>query len=228
MPTPPLAGRILTSLVAGLLVFGTGVVLNPGHPSSPIVWGPALAATVAALVGLVLLERFESRPTPTAAALPQAAGETLLSFEAMPPGGIQTREDGIRRLEEELALAQEYGRPLGLVILGLDASTGSPDLEDQMIGLEEVAFGAMRTNDIVFKSGPTELVVLLPETATEAARAVVQRIQTRSVGVGTVRAALAWADGAENAAAALEELESGLELCRLSGRLTADPYHLLV
>jgi hypothetical protein len=209
-------------------VLGTGLVLNPGHPASPVVWAPALAATVAALVALFLLERFDTRPAPQPVDAPSTGGETLLSFGAMPPGGIQSREEGMRRLEEELALAQEYGRPLGLVMLGLDASTGSPDLEDQMIGLEEVAFGAMRTNDIVFKSGPTELVLLLPETATEAARTVVRRIQTRSLAVGTVRAALAWADGAENAAAALEELESGLELCRLSGRLTADPFHLLV
>lgn len=145
----------------------------------------------------------------------------------MPPGGIQDRQVGMRRLEEELALAQEYGRPLGLVMLGLDASTGSPDLEDTMLGLEEIAFGAMRTTDIAFKSGPTELVLLLPETATEAARGVVTRIQERTAMLGTVRAALAWSDGAESAAAAIEELECGLELCRLSGRLTADPFHLL-
>lgn len=225
---PSLLWRILAALVAGILVLGIGIVLNLEHPTNPMVWAPALTAAVASLVALVLLGRLESRPPTGAPSAPPTGGETLLSFGAMPPGGIQTREDGIRRLEEELALAQEYGRPLGLVMLGLDASTGSPDLEDQMIGLEEVAFGALRTNDIVFKSGPTELVVLLPETATEAARAVVRRIQNRSVGVGTVRAALAWADGVENAAAAVEELESGLELCRLSGRLTADPFHLLV
>ena len=228
MAAAPLLRRLLAALLVGAAALGAGLAVNPAHPSNPGVWLPGLVAAGATLLASLLLGRFDAVATPAGESTPGGAGETLLSFGAMPPGGLQSREEGLRRLEEELALAQEYGRPLGLVMLGLDASTGSPDLEDQMLGLEEVAFGAMRTNDVVFKSGPTELVVLLPETATEAARAVVRRIQSRSLGVGTVRAALAWADGVENAASALEELESGLELCRLSGRLTADPFHLLV
>jgi len=220
--------RVVAAIVAGLVVLATGLLLSPGHHLEPSVWGPSLAASLAALLALVLVRNAGPAAPPVSGSTPAAGAETLLSFGAMPPGGIQTREAGLHRLEEELALAHEYGRPLGLVMLGLDASTGSPDLEDHMIGLEEVCFGAMRNNDVVFEAGPSELVLLLPETATEAARSVVRRIQVRSLGVGTVRATLAWADGVENAAAAMEELESGLELCRLSGRLTADPFHLLV
>ena len=153
-----------------------------------------------------------------------------LNFTALPAGGVLDPAQGRARVEEELAVAEEYGRPLALLLVGLDVPLGilSADLEDRMAGLEEIVLGAVRAQDVVFQHGRSELLLMLPETRSDLARVVVARIDERArAEVGAVRGALAAPTPAQPLADILGELEEGLDLCRSTGVSFADPARLL-
>ena len=153
-----------------------------------------------------------------------------LNFTALPPGGVLDPALGRARVEEELAVAQEYGRPLALLLVGLDVPLGilSADLEDLMAGLEEIVLGAVRAQDVVFQQGRSELLLMLPETRPDLARVVVARIDERArAEVGSVRGALAAPAPGQQLADIVEELEEALDYCRSTGISFADPDRLL-
>ncbi|TMD89358.1 MAG: hypothetical protein E6I73_10715 [Chloroflexi bacterium] len=158
------------------------------------------------------------------------AAPVPLNFTALPPGGILEPVRGRERVEEELAVAEEYGRPLALLLVGLDVPLGilAADLEDRMAGLEEVVLGAVRAQDVVFQHGNAELLVMLPETRPDLARVVVARIDQRArAEVGGVRGALAAPAHGQALGEILVELEEALDLCRSTGLPFADPARLL-
>ena len=68
------------------------------------------------------------------------------------------------RLEEELARAADYGRPLALAVI-------TPGKAADHHAVAAHAIGALRRMDIVACDGTSELVVVLPELGGEAARA---------------------------------------------------------
>jgi hypothetical protein len=153
-----------------------------------------------------------------------------LNFTALPAGGVLDPAQGLARVEEELAVAEEYARPLALLLIGLDVPLGilAADLEDLMAGLEEIVLGAVRAQDVVFQRGKSELLLLLPETRSDFARVVVTRIDERArAEVGTVRGALAAPAAGQPLEDILSELEEALDLCRSTGVTFADPARLL-
>ena len=68
------------------------------------------------------------------------------------------------RLEEELARAADYGRPLALAVI-------TPGKAADHHAVAAHAIGALRRMDVVACDGTSELVVVLPELGGEAARA---------------------------------------------------------
>ena len=185
-----------------------------------------LAAIVA---GQLAVGRRQVRP-PAPVVEEDEPAPVPLNFTALPAGGVLDPAQGRARVEEELAVAEEYGRPLALLLVGLDVPLGilSADLEDRMAGLEEIVLGAVRAQDVVFQHGRSELLLMLPETRSDLARVVVARIDERArAEVGAVRGALAAPTPAQPLADILGELEEGLDLCRSTGVSFADPARLL-
>lgn len=218
------AFSLATAAVAILVLLGGPLLKLPGEVTLVI-----LVVTSAAMVALSQLGRGR-REVPA----PVEAGEPApvpLNFTALPPGGILDPARGRERVEEELAVAEEYGRPLALLLVGLDVPLGilAADLEDRMAGLEEIALGALRAQDVVFAQGKSELLVMLPETRPGLARVVVARIDQRArAEVGGVRGALAAPAPGQPLADILIELEEALDLCRSTGLPFADPARLLL
>ena len=189
----------------------------------------AAVLLAAILAGQLAVGRRQVRP-PAPVVEEDEPAPVPLNFTALPAGGVLDPAQGRARVEEELAVADEYGRPLALLLVGLDVPLGilSADLEDRMAGLEEIVLGAVRAQDVVFQHGRSELLLMLPETRSDLARVVVARIDERArAEVGAVRGALAAPTPAQPLADILGELEEGLDLCRSTGVSFADPARLL-
>jgi len=189
----------------------------------------AAVLLAAILAGQLAVGRRQVRP-PAPVVEEEEPAPVPLNFTALPAGGVLDPAQGRARVEEELAVAEEYGRPLALLLVGLDVPLGilSADLEDRMAGLEEIVLGAVRAQDVVFQHGRSELLLMLPETRSDLARVVVARIDERArAEVGAVRGALAAPTPAQPLADILGELEEGLDLCRSTGVSFADPARLL-
>jgi len=189
----------------------------------------AAVLLAAILAGQLAVGRRQVRP-PAPVVEEEEPAPVPLNFTALPAGGVLDPAQGRARVEEELAVADEYGRPLALLLVGLDVPLGilSADLEDRMAGLEEIVLGAVRAQDVVFQHGRSELLLMLPETRSDLARVVVARIDERArAEVGAVRGALAAPTPAQPLADILGELEEGLDLCRSTGVSFADPARLL-
>jgi len=213
-----------TALVATVVLLTGPLLKVPGEVTLVI-----LVVASAAAVALSQLGQRRREVSPPVEAV--EAAPTPLNFTALPPGGILDPARGRQRVEEELAVAEEYGRPLALLLVGLDVPLGilAADLEDRMAGLEEVVVGAVRAQDVIFPHGRAELLVMLPETRADLARVVVARIDQRARGeVGGVRGALAAPSApGQPLGDILVELEEALDLCRSTGLHFADPARLL-
>lgn len=212
-----------TALVATLVLLIGPLLKVPGEVTLVIL--VVVSAAMVALSQLGQRRRLVQPPLEIVEAAP-----IPLNFTALPPGGILDPARGRERVEEELAVAEEYGRPLALLLVGLDVPLGIlvADLEDRMAGLEEIVLGALRAQDVVFPHGKAELLVLLPETRRDLARVVVARIDQRTKAeVGGVRGALAAPTPGQPLADILVELEEALDLCRNTGLPFADPARLL-
>ncbi|HTC81450.1 MAG TPA: hypothetical protein VK848_07955, partial [Acidimicrobiia bacterium] len=118
----------------------------------------AAVLLAAILAGQLAVGRRQVRP-PAPVLEEEEPAPVPLNFTALPAGGVLDPAQGRARVEEELAVAEEYGRPLALLLVGLDVPLGilSADLEDRMAGLEEIVLGAVRAQDVVFQHGRSEL-----------------------------------------------------------------------
>lgn len=184
----------------------------------PLGLGAAAAIAAGALTG------FLARPVTSfvVESRPEA-----LSFIAVPTGGLLRPAEAMARVEEELGVAAEYGRPLCLALVGIDPGSVD-DLPDALEGLRQLAAGAVRRADIVTDRGPGEVLLAMPETHIEAAWLVAERIRDRAGGLlGTLRAVVIAPAGHEALRELLAELDGGLEACRAMDLPFADPKQLL-
>lgn len=89
------------------------------------------------------------------------------------------------KLEEEVARATRYHKPLSLIITDVDYFKKFNDTHGHLLGdqvLKEMALilsDSVRETDIVARYGGEELAILLPETPLDAASAVAERIRKR-------------------------------------------------
>ena len=100
-----------------------------------------------------------------------------------PLTGVGNRRLLDRELEREWKRSVRTGRPLSLIMIDIDHFKQINDTWGHVVGdetLKAVAnqvLGAVRDTDSVFRFGGEELAVLLPETATQAAAEVAERIR---------------------------------------------------
>jgi len=88
-----------------------------------------------------------------------------------------------QRLEQELARARRYGRPLSLLMLDIDDfklyndTFGHLDGDRVLAKIAAVLTGAVRNVDVACRYGGEEFAIILPETGLESARAAGERIR---------------------------------------------------
>lgn len=91
---------------------------------------------------------------------------------------IQPLEDFERALQEEISVSTQFGLPLCVLVVALE---GGWDRES-----EDRAAGTLRVADLASRAGSSDLIVLLPNTGMENARAVERRLRglLSQAGVG--------------------------------------------
>lgn len=218
---PPLlaAGAAL----GGGIIFATALFLLAPPATGLRFWGPAALAAALCLAAALVGYRFGRRGTST-----EPIAAYALSFSAAPPGGLMATAEAMIRVDEELRLAAQYGRPLCVALFGLDPAPEA-ELDEAMEAVRQLTAGALRRPDIVTDRGGAEILVLLVETSLTSGWVAAERIHRRvsAAGVGTLRAVLLAPAPAATLREVLEELDGGLEACRQMGIVFADPARLL-
>ena len=111
-------------------------------------------------------------------------GELRFLADHDPLTRLLNRRAFMSRLDGEVARAQRYGRPLGLVITDLD---GFKELNDRyghaagdeaLVAFANVLSASLRKPDDAFRIGGDEFAVLLAEATEDDARFVVERVRT--------------------------------------------------
>jgi signal transduction histidine kinase/CheY-like chemotaxis protein len=118
------------------------------------------------------------------------------------PAGLLDREGVTRRLEEEQARAQRYGRPLSVAVLKPSAP---PSQSGEALGAK--VREKMRAPDLIAHLGNGVLLLVLPETGPEPAQALANRLCSElDEGGAAYTATVRQLDGELGAAEALELL----------------------
>ncbi|WP_434212070.1 HDOD domain-containing protein [[Pseudomonas] boreopolis] len=98
--------------------------------------------------------------------------------------GVYNRHQLHSRLEQEFEIAQRHGRPLSIAFIDLDDFKRVNDSHGHLVGdevLRNFALalqGALRASDVIARYGGEEFLVILPNTTSAAAQAVLQRVLT--------------------------------------------------
>ena len=148
------------------------------------------------------------------------------SFAALPAGGLMRTAEAMARIEDELALVEQYSRPLCLAMLGAEPAR-EDDPEDLLEGVARLLAGGLRRHDVLGVRGPAELLLMLPETEVAFGKAVIDRLRQRAARLARLRVAMITPTGQESLREVLVELDSGLGACRSMGIEFADPARLL-
>ena len=110
-------------------------------------------------------------------------GESRRLASDDPLTGLTNRRVLVERLESETAEARRHGDAFCVILCDVDGLKGVNDGAGHLVGdsvLRSVATtlrSTARTEDVVARFGGDEFVLLLPRTAPEAARTLVQRLQ---------------------------------------------------
>jgi hypothetical protein len=91
------------------------------------------------------------------------------------PRKLDTRTDWDAALQHEDARVARYGRPVSVLVVGLELAGAAPEQVAPAIGVAIRA--AARETDRVARVGPARFHVLLPETEEVEAAAVAERIR---------------------------------------------------
>lgn len=109
--------------------------------------------------------------------------------------GLQNRRSFDENLRHEIARARRYGRPLGLMVADIDHfkkvnDTMGHDLGDELLQqLGHLMLSQVRAPDMAFRYGGEEFVILTPETESNLALNLAERVRlgfkTRSNSLST-------------------------------------------
>lgn len=126
--------------------------------------------------------------------LAAGVGEAWQLATVDPLTGIPNRQTVLTRVEDELARASRYRRPLAVVMVDLDLFKRLNDTHGHAAGdviLREVAqrlASSIRTVDVVGRFGGEEFLVVLPETGPDAAATLAEKLR-RAVACAPIRLA---------------------------------------
>lgn len=227
----PALRKALAAGAAGLL--GGGCVLGIATMlGAPGLWLAASAAGLvgagAVLIGAHLAQRGPAEPPAVPADGHSSQPADQPRSGTIREGGVLPVVEAMLRFEEEVALAARYGRPLCIALAGIDVRPGL-DVEDAMEGLRQLISGAVRRNDMITDRDPTSILFMAAATPAPLGWILVDRIQQRvaSAGVSTVRFVLVGIREHDSLRSALDELDGGLQVCRMTDALVADPARML-
>ncbi len=97
--------------------------------------------------------------------------------------GLYNHRYSYERIEEELAKARRYDRPLSLIMLDVDNfkrinDTHGHRIGDEVLrGISDTLRGALRSVDVIGRYGGEEFIAVLPETPCTAARVAGEKIR---------------------------------------------------
>jgi two-component system, cell cycle response regulator len=138
-------------------------------------------------------------------------------------------------LDQRLALAQRYGKPLSLLLCDIDHfkvvndTYGHPVGDAVLRGVAKLLSAQARAVDLVARYGGEEFALVLPETDAPAARALAERIRA-AVAAASLRTALGpvnvtlslgvatFPDVAENKQALIDRADQALYAAKHAGR----------
>jgi GGDEF domain-containing protein len=114
----------------------------------------------------------------------------LVAVRADAGNALGKRDAFVKDLEYELQRCDRTGRPATLVLIRLSAGqlrggggAGRPDLA-------EVIAGAVRSIDIAYRIGPSEIALIVPETRARGALVAVGRLEERLLAAGVPSSAV--------------------------------------
>lgn len=156
-----------------------------------------------------------------------------------PLTGLANQRAFQERLTEEVSRSSRYGHPLSLVLLDLDRFKRVNDRHGHQVGdavLAEVArrlAGLARTGDLAARVGGEEFACLLPDTDSDGALALAERIRRAvearpfgEAGMLTASLGVAAADASEPEGGDLyRRADLALSWAKLSGRNRAERDH---
>ena len=102
--------------------------------------------------------------------------------------GVQNHRTFQARLDEQLAFAQRYGKPLSVVLCDVDRfksvndTHGHPVGDLVLRGVARIISTEARVTDVVARYGGEEFAVVMPETDGAGALVIAERIRTRLEG----------------------------------------------
>jgi diguanylate cyclase (GGDEF)-like protein len=204
----PVAGATaaLVYVVLNNAGFAAILFLARGHSPRSILTPQVIAADGAlAALGIAFASFWHSEPwlIPFAVApvflLHQALHLPELQEEARvdPKTGLANARHYAEALDEELARASRFGRPLSVILADLDllrninSTYGHLAGDAVLAGIAAVMRGHLREYDVAARLGGEEFAILLPETRREEALDIAERIRAE------VASASFWAPSAE-------------------------------
>jgi diguanylate cyclase (GGDEF)-like protein len=158
----------------------------------------ASAQDEASLVGLDAGRIRDARVRSSFEALAGRVALTLVQATVDPLTGIANRQAILRLVDDEIARAARYQRPLSVILADLDQFKRLNDAHGHEAGdivlrhVGAILAGAVRTADTAGRYGGEEFLVVLPETDADAAADVAEKLR-RTVAGSPVRLP----DGAE-------------------------------
>ncbi|MDA0364691.1 MAG: GGDEF domain-containing protein [Chloroflexi bacterium] len=188
------------TFVGAAVAIGLAVALPLSGASDGAEWGRTFVAVplgawalagLALAVGLLvqlLLNGHDSvlrerRLVQTSAALREATAQLEHLATTDPLTGILNRRAFFDRFAAELRRSQRYGRSLAVVMFDLD---GFKDMNDRwghpfgdfvLAETTRIVTENLRDSDVVARYGGEEIVLLLPETTSEQAQAVAEKLR---------------------------------------------------
>ncbi len=110
-------------------------------------------------------------------------GDTWTQATVDPLTGIANRQTVLQRIDEELARAARYRRPLSVILVDLDHFKRANDTYGHAAGDEilrrvaQVIAANVRTVDLAGRYGGEEFLVVLPETDADAAASLAEKLR---------------------------------------------------
>jgi len=158
--------RALAVYLAVLTASSGAALLTSGVPGAPAAWVTVLLTTAAVAGCIRMLEH----------ALGRAANTDPLT-------GLLNRRSLEQILERELARCTRIGHPLSVAVIDLDGFKHVNDTQGHHAGDRVLVDAttawrtALRTVDVLARSGGDEFLLLLPSTSAEAAAVVLRRLR---------------------------------------------------